>query len=87
MFPKDVAKLLTTLGVYQLGLPCIVMIIAARHLSPHETSLLALLEVVFGPLWAWLGAGERPADATLWGGALILAALAANELLAPRERR
>lgn len=78
--------LLTTLGVYQLGLPCVVMIMAARYLSPQEASLLSLLEVVFGPLWAWLWAGERPADATLWGGALILAALVANEVLAPRRR-
>ena len=77
--------LLSLLGVFQLGLPCILMIRAARFLSPQETALLALLEVVFGPLWAWLGAGERPADSTLYGGGLILAALVANELLAPRR--
>ena len=76
---------LAMLGVFQLALPCILMIRAARFLSPQETALLALLEVVFGPLWAWLGAGERPADSTLYGGGLILAALVANELLAPRR--
>jgi drug/metabolite transporter (DMT)-like permease len=81
---RDV-MLLSLLGIFQLSLPCILMIGAARFLSPQETALLALLEVVFGPLWAWLGAGERPADATLYGGALILAALVANELLAPRR--
>ena len=79
--------LLSLLGVFQLGLPCVLMIGAARYLSPQETALLALLEVVFGPLWAWLGAGERPADATLHGGAVILAALIANELLANRSRK
>jgi len=77
--------LLSLLGVFQLGLPCILMIWAARYLSPQETALLALLEVVFGPLWAWIGAGERPADPTLYGGGLILAALVANELFAPRR--
>jgi drug/metabolite transporter (DMT)-like permease len=77
--------LLSLLGVFQLGFPCILMIWAARHLSPQETALLALLEVVFGPLWAWLGAGERPATATFYGGGLILAALVANELFAPRR--
>ena len=77
--------LLALLGVFQLGLPCVLMIGAARHLKPQETALLALLEVVFGPLWAWLGAGERPADATLHGGALILAALVANEVFAGRR--
>lgn len=85
MFPVQATAsdvmLLASLGVFQLGLPCILMIWAARYLRPQETALLALLEVVFGPLWAWLGAGERPADATIYGGSLILAALVANELL------
>jgi len=75
--------LLSVLGVLQLGLPCILMIAAARHLSPQETALLSLLEVVFGPLWAWLGAGERPAEATLYGGGLIVAALVANAAFTP----
>lgn len=85
MFPVQATAsdvmLLAGLGVFQLGLPCILMIWAARYLRPQETALLALLEVVFGPLWAWLGVGERPADATIYGGSLILAALVANELL------
>ncbi|MGE0312705.1 MAG: DMT family transporter [Lautropia sp.] len=77
--------LLGGLGVFQLGLPCAMMIRATRWLTPQETALLALLEVVFGPLWAWLGAGEVPAPATLAGGALILVALLANQLLADRR--
>jgi drug/metabolite transporter (DMT)-like permease len=52
-----------------------------------RAALLGLLEVVLGPLWAWLGAGEQPSGATLQGGALVLAALALNELAAFRSRR
>jgi drug/metabolite transporter (DMT)-like permease len=37
---------------------------------------------VLGPLWAWLGAGEAPALATLAGGAVVLIALVLNELSA-----
>ncbi len=48
----------------------------------RKIALLALLEVVLGPLWAWLGAGEAPAAATLAGGALVIAALLLNELAA-----
>ena len=51
----------------------------SRELPAPEIALLALLEVIFGVLLAWLGAGEVPADSTLAGGALVLAALAANE--------
>ena len=35
-----------------------------------EIALLGLLEVILGPLWAWLGAGETPATPTLIGGAV-----------------
>jgi len=74
--------LLAGLGCLQLGLPCMLMVRASRHLSAPEISLLALLEVVLGPLWAWLGAGEAPGLATLAGGALVIAALLLNELAA-----
>ncbi len=68
---RDIA-LLALLGFFQLGLPCMLLVIAARQLSATEVALLALLEVVLGPLWAWLGAGEIPASSALFGGALVL---------------
>lgn len=83
--PRDIA-LLALLGFFQLGLPCMLMVVAARHLSAPEISLLALLEVVLGPLWAWLGAGEVPAAGTVTGGLLVLGALVANELASLRRR-
>ena len=82
--PKDIF-LLALLGIFQLGLPCMLLVIASRHLLAPELALLGLLEVVLGPLWAWLGAGEVPARATLFGGAVVLAALAGNELAAFRR--
>ena len=51
-------------------------------LSAPEMALLAMIEVLLGPLWVWLGAGETPAAATLAGGALVIAALLLNELAA-----
>ena len=83
---RDVA-LLAFLGCFQLGLPCMLLVIASRSLLAPEIALLGLLEVVLGPLWAWIGAGEVPARATLYGGAMVLAALAGNELSALRRRR
>lgn len=76
--------ILATLGFFQLGLPCMLMVRAAKHLTAPEVSLLALLEVLLGPLWAWLGAGEVPASETLVGGAVVLGALVFNELAALR---
>ena len=76
---------LAMLGVVQLAIPCLLAVAAARVLSGPEISLLALLEVIFGVLWAWLGAGEAPTGAVLGGGALVLLALAGNEALALRR--
>jgi drug/metabolite transporter (DMT)-like permease len=72
--------LLAFLGVTQLGLPCMLLVLASRALFAPEIALLGLLEVVLGPLWAWLGAGEVPAGSTLFGGMIVLGALALNEL-------
>ena len=82
---KDIL-LLAFLGIFQLGLPCVLLVIASRTLAATEIALLSLLEVVLGPIWAWLGAGEVPGQATLVGGAVVLLALAGNELSAFRRK-
>ena len=77
---RDLA-LLALLGAIQLAVPCFLMIRAVRHLAPHEVALIALLEVVLGPIWAWLGAGEAMPMATLQGGLIVLAALIGDTVL------
>lgn len=77
--------LLAILGFFQLGLPCMLMVRASASLSAPEISLLCLLEVLLAPIWAWLGAGEIPAQATITGGAIVLIALILNELASMRE--
>jgi drug/metabolite transporter (DMT)-like permease len=79
--------LLALLGVVQLAIPCLLAVWLTRVLPGPEIALLALLEVIFGVAWAWLGAGEAPGSAALTGGTLVLAALIGNELLALRARR
>ena len=80
-------SLLAFLGVAQLAIPCLIAVRLTRVLSGPEISLLALLEVIFGVLLAWVGAGEAPSPTALQGGGLVLLALAANEWLGMRERR
>jgi drug/metabolite transporter (DMT)-like permease len=79
--------LLAGLGVFQLAVPCLLVVGLTRVLPAPEISLLGLLEVLFGVLWAWLGAGEAPGSSALVGGALVLGALVANELAALHGRR
>jgi drug/metabolite transporter (DMT)-like permease len=78
--------LLAMLGVFQLAIPCTLAVRIARALPAPEISLLALLEIVFGIAWAWLGANEQPAPQVLAGGALVLGTLALNEASRLRSR-
>jgi drug/metabolite transporter (DMT)-like permease len=78
---RDLA-LLAGLGLFQLALPCTLLVVASRTLPAAEVALLTLLEAVLGPLWAWLGVGETPGAATLIGGAIVLLAIASNEFIA-----
>lgn len=79
--------ILALLGMFQLALPCLMVVAAARTLSSPAVSLLGLLEVLLGPFWAWIGASEVPAQATLSGGAVVLAALVLNEIAALKKPR
>lgn len=83
--PHDLGWL-ALLGIVQLAVPCLIVVRLTQVLPAPEISLLGLLEVIFGVLLAWLGAGEVPRTATLAGGALVIAALVGNQWLDLRGR-
>lgn len=77
---------LAVMGSVQLGAGCVLMTMASRYLTAGEIGLLALLETTLGPLWVWLGVGERPTALALAGGAIVLGALLANAAAGRRSR-
>ncbi len=79
--------LLALLGLVQLAIPCTLLVLCARVLKAPEISLLAQLEILFGILLVWIGAGERPSAAVLQGGALVLFALLVNEWMVWIKKR
>ena len=72
-------KLLSFLGVFQLALPCLLVIRVSKVLPAPEITLLTLLEVIFGVTWAWLWAGEVLSWNTILGGLMVVGALFVNE--------
>ncbi len=78
--------LLAGLGVVQLAIPSALSVRCASVLKAPEVSLLCLLEVIFGILLAWVGANEVPGPNVLTGGALVISALAINEIVGWRNR-
>jgi drug/metabolite transporter (DMT)-like permease len=79
--------LLAGLGLFQLAIPCVLVVRCAQVLKAPEVSLLGLLEVIFGILLAWVGANEVPGPQVRVGGTLVISALVTNELIGWKKRR
>ena len=75
------------MGFLQIGLGFVFYIWGARRLSAAEAALLALTEVVFGPLWVWLVFRESPSEAAMLGGLILLGAVAYQAASGLRKRR
>lgn len=76
---RDVG-VLAVMGVFQLGLGCLLFTRATPHLSAAEIGLLSLLETTLGPVWVWLAIGERPSNPALFGAVIVITSLLANEI-------
>ncbi len=79
--------LLAVMGTVQLGLGCVLMTMASRHLASAEIGLMSILETLFGTLSVWALVGEKPGAAALLGGAMVIGALAANQFAGLRTSR
>ncbi len=78
----DWAKLVA-FGVVQLAIPYVLFARGLRAVKASEASLLTLIEPALNPLWVLARHGERPADATVVGGLLLLAGVASRYLPSP----
>jgi len=72
-------------GVTTITIAFAMFMEGAKHVPPAEAALIAMLDVVVGPLLVLLAFGEMPARTTLIGGAFVL--VAALWRLAPELRR
>jgi drug/metabolite transporter, DME family len=79
--------IIAIMGVVQLALPLALYTYGARFLPAVPLTLIALLDVLFNPFWAWLGAGEHPPAGAYLGGALIVSAVVASVLAGRRVAR
>ena len=68
------------LGVVTAAVAYVAGIAASRRLGSRLASFVALVEVVFGVLWAWVLLDELPRVIQLVGGVLILAGVVAVKL-------
>ena len=62
-------------GFFQVGFGFILITIGARNTPSAMVGIIMVTEAVFGPLWAWLFAGENPQFIVLIGGSIIIFAV------------
>lgn len=77
---------LAVMGLLQMPLATLLINNATRYLPSAEVALFYLLESVLGTLWVWYFLSEVPAQATLYGGALVIVTLMVHAGLTLRTR-
>jgi drug/metabolite transporter (DMT)-like permease len=73
--------IIVALGIVQLGLSYVAYAAGVARVRAIEAVLVAMIEPILNPIWVALGTGERPSDAAIVGGAIIIASVAAQSLL------
>ena len=69
------------LGVFQVGLGFAQVVLGSRYVPAAQIGLLALVEPILAPVWAWMGVGEVPSTATIVGGTIIFLAIFSDGIL------
>lgn len=77
---------LASLIIIVLPVSFMLLFIAPRHISAPEVNMIMLLEMVLGPLGAWLAVGEAVPPMTLAGGTLLFTVLLIHSALSLRRR-
>ena len=63
---------LALFGMTTTALAYVLFPVGGRHVPSGEAGLIAMIDVVLGPLWVWLAFDEQPGQAALVGGGLVL---------------
>ncbi len=64
-----------------VAIPFVLVTIAPRFITAAEVNLFFLLETIIGPIWVWMIIKEQPSIETLFGGIVIIIAIAIHSFL------
>ena len=65
----------TGFGAFGLGLGMVLYVAGSHKMQAAELVLLSLLEIILGPIWAWMFFSELPTSLTMIGGTILLSAI------------
>ncbi|MCV6606899.1 MAG: DMT family transporter [Campylobacterales bacterium] len=79
--------LLLVAGLFVSPFSRVFLLLGTKILPASEVSLLAILETILAPLWAWIFLNELPVFNTVIGGMIILLTLVVNSLYLVRNSK
>ena len=79
-WPAEDLAVLIAMGLVQTGLGLLLLMLAVNRMRAAELGMVGLLEMVLAPVWVWVLLAERPTDAALTGGVVVVGAVFANQL-------
>ena len=65
----------TGFGAFGLGFGMVLYVAGSYKIQAAELVLLSLLEIILGPIWAWMFFSELPTSLAMIGGAILLSAI------------
>ncbi len=72
---------LVCLGVFQIGLPAVLLSIGIEKVPALSSVIITMIEPMMNPVWVALFAGEIPSASSIFGGLVILACIVAHVAL------
>jgi drug/metabolite transporter (DMT)-like permease len=75
---------LLTMGILVLPIAFFALMVAPRYTSATTVGLIMLTESIMGPLWVWIGTGERPSIMMVAGSVIVISSLSFYFLYADR---
>jgi drug/metabolite transporter (DMT)-like permease len=84
--PRNDILIALSMGVFQVGLGLTIFTIGSKVVPAAELALLSMTEVLLGPIWVWFFLGETASFYTLFGGLVLMLAIAGNAVSGLRRK-
>ena len=82
--PREISIILF-LGIFQQGLPFIIVTLVIKQLRAIEMILIQTLEPILNPIWVYLFIDERPSPSALLGAVIVTTAITINAIATARR--
>lgn len=76
---------LVGLGILQIGLASVLFSYGIKRVSAIESTLIAVIEPLFNPVWVFLATRESPSPRVILGGGLIMIAVVISSIVSVRK--